>query len=283
MSDDESQNGGNAGATQAQHQAPVVSSVALKLPPFWPADPHVWFAQVEAQFDTRNVTSQRTKYHYVISSLSPDVASEVRDLIITPPATNQYKALKETLIERTAASQQLRLQQLLQGEQLGDRKPSQLLRRMVQLLGDQASEHTSVLLKELFFQRLPPNVRMILASTPGNNTVQDLATLADKIMEVTGNVPPSPINTVSAPDGQLVAELTKLREEVAHLKKLVRSNSHSPSRNRSHTHSRSSRSGSPSQAQQSTDLCWYHQRFGDHARQCRKPCSRQTGNALASH
>ena len=96
-----------------------------------------------------------------------------------------------------AASQQLRLQQLLQGEQLGDRKPSQLLRRMVQLLGDQASEHTSVFLKELFLQRLPPNVTMILASTPGNNTVQDLATLANKIMEVTGNVSPSPINTVS--------------------------------------------------------------------------------------
>ena len=200
-----------------------------------------------------------------------------------PASYQPIQGSQETLIKRTAASQQLRLQQLLQGEQLGDRKPSQLLRRMAQLLGDQASEHTSVFLNELFFQRLPPNVRMILASTPGNNTFQDLATLADKIMEVTGNVPPSPINTVSAPDGQLVAELTKLREEVAHLKRLVRSNSRSPSRNRSHTHSRSPRSGSPSHAQQSTDLCWYHQHFGDHARQCRKPCSRQMGNALASH
>ena len=88
MSDDESQAGGNAGGIQAQPQAPTVSSVALKLPPFWPADPHVWFAQVEAHFDTRNITSQKTKYHHVISSLSPDIASEVRDIIITPPANN---------------------------------------------------------------------------------------------------------------------------------------------------------------------------------------------------
>ena len=149
MSDDEYQAGRGAGGIQAQPQAPTVSSVALKLPPFWPADPHVWFTQVEAQFDTRNITSQKTKYHHVISSLSPDIASEVGDIIITPPANNQYKALKETLIECTTASQQLQLQQLLQGEQLGDRKPSQMLRRMVQLLGDQASEHTSVFLKEL--------------------------------------------------------------------------------------------------------------------------------------
>ena len=67
MSDDESQ--GDAGGIQAQPQAPTVSSIALKLPPFWPMDPHVWFAQVEAQFDTRNITSQKTKYHHVISSL----------------------------------------------------------------------------------------------------------------------------------------------------------------------------------------------------------------------
>ena len=138
----------------------------------------------------------------MISSLSPDIASEVRDIIITPPANNQYKALQETLIEGTAASQQLRLQQLLQGEQLGDRKPSQMVRRMVQFLGDQASEHTSVFLKELFLKRLPSNIRMILASTPDNNTLQDLATLADKIVEVTGITPaPLPINTVSDPDG----------------------------------------------------------------------------------
>ena len=81
-----------------------IAVINLKLPPFWPSDPEVWFAQVEAQFATRGITAQKTKFEYIVASLSPEYATEVRDLILHPPATRPYDSLRDQLVKRTLRS-----------------------------------------------------------------------------------------------------------------------------------------------------------------------------------
>ena len=157
----------------------AVAAVHLKLPPYWPADPEVWFAQVEAQFTTRGIIVQRTKFDHIVASLSPDIATEVCDLILRLPMENPYNNLKAQLIKRTTTSEQRRLQQLFNAEELGDHKPTQLLRQIQQLLGDKAASTDSSFLRELFLQRMPSNVRMVLASTVDTVSLEELATLAD--------------------------------------------------------------------------------------------------------
>jgi len=91
----------------------AVAAVNLKIPPFWPSDPEVWFAQVEAQFATRGISVQKTKFDHIVASLSPEVAVEVRDLILKPPTDHPYDTLKNQLVKRTAKSEQRKLQRLM--------------------------------------------------------------------------------------------------------------------------------------------------------------------------
>ena len=163
-------------------EQPRLAAVSVKLPPFWPSDTQLWFAQVQAQFSTCGITNQRTMFDYVIALLAPEFAAEIRDMILTPPAETPYDVLKETpydvlketLIKRTAASDQRRLQQLFSAEELGDRKPTQLLRRLQQLACDTPGAD-GAFLRELFLQRLPSNVRMVLASTRSDTPINELA------------------------------------------------------------------------------------------------------------
>ena len=70
-------------------------------------------------------------------------------------------------------------------EDLSDQKPSQLLRRLLQqLVGDRATTIDSTFLLDIFLQRIPNNVRMVLASTLDTVSLAKLAELADKIVEV---------------------------------------------------------------------------------------------------
>ena len=130
------------------------------------------------QFVTRGITAKFTKYAHVVSTLQPEVAQEVRDLLLNPPPKTPYTKLKTELVKRTSDSEQHRLHQLLNAEELGDRKPNQLYRKMQQLLGDQLEPS---IMKQLFLRRLPTHTQLILASTTDDPDNENLAKLADNL------------------------------------------------------------------------------------------------------
>ena len=120
-------------------EAITTNAVSLKLPDFWPSDPELWFAQAEALFTAQNITQEKTKFAHVVRVLPAQYASEVRDIILRPPE-EPYTAIKEELQKRVCPTKRQQLHQLLHVEDLGDRKPSQLLRHMLKLRGGTAAE-----------------------------------------------------------------------------------------------------------------------------------------------
>ena len=135
---------------------------------------------------------------------------------------------------------------------------------MQQLLGNKAATADQSFFRQLFLQRLPPNVRMVLASTKDNEDLESLASLADKVVEVASPA----VNTV---------QNTELSTDIAGLKKLVTS-SLSATR---HFHSPRHCTPSPAPPDKPTDLCWYHARFAEKATKCTKPCSWLSENVQA--
>ena len=130
-------------------------AVSLKLPTFWTSQPEVWFAQAEAQFSLRRITTDDTKYFYVLAALDQETATRLLDLINRPPADNKYQVLKDRLIDTFGLSRRERASRLLHFRPLGDSKPSALMDEMLALLGD----HTPCLLfEQLFLERLPEDI-----------------------------------------------------------------------------------------------------------------------------
>ena len=79
--------------TRRARSTPVPASItaaSVKIPPFWLADPLVWLAQVKAQFATRSITCQRTRFDHVVLALSNEFATEVRDIIFSQPEVEAY-------------------------------------------------------------------------------------------------------------------------------------------------------------------------------------------------
>jgi hypothetical protein len=63
---DEERNIVNMQEAPDRSQGGYIHRPTVRLPPFWPG---LWFATAETQFDLASVTSEWTKFNYVISQL----------------------------------------------------------------------------------------------------------------------------------------------------------------------------------------------------------------------
>lgn len=247
----------------------AVGAVAFKAPPFWKQNPKLYFAQIESEFVNAKITQDETKYHKLVSVIETDILAQVSDIILNPPSTLKYEKLKNRLIEQFQDTETRQIKLLLQELQLGDDRPSQLLRKMKDL----SKEVPGDFLKNLWLQRMPTAVQQILATSTGD--LDSLAKMADKIMEVTDS---SSVHLVEKKDGcshcqtiqKQVDELAKQVEDLKTEKRKWRKQSRSPARGRFVRKRSSSRKFDPT-----AGTCWYHYKYGSNARKCVKPCQHQ--------
>lgn len=261
-----------------------VFRISVKVPPFWPDKPTLWFAQLEGQFALANVTVDATKFYHVISVLEPKYAAEVEDIITRPPATDKYEKLKTELISRLSISRAERLKQLTLKEELGDRKPSQFLRHIRSLAGPDFPDE---FLRTLWMSRLPSLLQSIIAMQD-NLALDAVALMADKVYEAMPGMS-SPHVAVASSSHQVAAAsssqvpssaMDDLHRKIDALTRRLDAMSTSRGRKakpRSRSRGKRNQSRSRSRAGKSSvnnnRYCWYHFKFADKADKCIPPCS----------
>ncbi|XP_050500871.1 uncharacterized protein LOC114330710 [Diabrotica virgifera virgifera] len=244
-------------ANTSANTSASVDRISVKIPPLWPNDPEIWFLQVENQFTLANITSDATKFNYIVVNLDTAYILEVKDIIVSPPATER----------------------LLEHEELGDRRPSQFLRHLQSLAGTTVPDN---IVRSLWLGRLPASTQAILA-TQAKASLSAVAELADIISEAI-----APRAQISEASNARESTIEKLTAELAEMKIQLSSLSNAQAqantyrRNRSNSRRRPyPRDSSYSREHNSDILCWYHYRFGDQAKKCSPPCKHQ-GNVAGS-
>ena len=255
-------------AVTAANAAAQLAPVSVKLPEFWNNDPDIWFAQVQSQFNLKGITSDGTKFDHVVASLDSKSASEVRSILLHPPATEKFETLKQALIKAFGKTQCQKDAELLSMNGLGDRKPTALLRYINSLNDD-----PETLKRALFLMNLPVDVRNIIVSQK-IESLDELAEAADRVVD-------SKVVSTS----QAMSSINTSDEYVAQVKTNHKTQAES---HRSHrkTQADSHRCHGKTQTESNQFICWFHSRFGSNARRCSPDCIfsdliKDSGNAKA--
>ena len=169
--------------------------------------------------------------------------------------------------------------------------------------GESAQQIDQALIRELFLQRLPPSIRMILASTGPDMSLDAQATLADKMMEVSPAL--HQVHAVEQgqrrserperqsdeypdrkPEQSLKCNMQDLKWQMEELTQLMNSRSRPESRssNPAPLPRQGSQSGNRPEGTRypfRNGTCYYHFKFGDKATRCEGPCKMSAGNDQA--
>lgn len=248
-------------AVEDVHQAStqkieVINANSQRLPSFYIDDPETWFLQADAIFKAERIISQNTRFYKVFGQLPQQIVTQIADLAETP-GDAPYDALKKRLIEIFGATRSQKIQETLDHTQLGDQRPSQVLRKMKVQLGSSVTEE---ILQVLWTRTLPLRVQAIIVAFDKEN-LERKAEIADQVINISEQSTISPINNEPQNMVQdLQEQVERLTKKLDRLQSSKEYNHQMPTENKRHSFNNND------------NFCYYHKRWGRWARNCQQPC-----------
>ena len=162
---------------------------------------------VENIFSMRKIDSECQRHELLLSSLDLQHLQRVEHRLLDLDPVFLYSYLKAALVKIFGQTEEHQLHQLLHACESGNCKPTELLAKKRKLLGVKGSP---VLLKKLFMDRLPANVKRVLVAGPMDD-MDGITRRGDRVL-VEDRSPTSDPYFVAAPDKLLVEKVDRLAE-----------------------------------------------------------------------
>ena len=118
--------------TEREESQQHVPQQTVKLSPFWPQAPALWFTQAECSFTVKKIEAQYDRYCHVVAALPHESLRLVADLVESLPTETPYDDIKTRLVASHQLSDFQKAEKLFLMPPLGSRKPSEMMAAMLE-------------------------------------------------------------------------------------------------------------------------------------------------------
>lgn len=236
---------------------------SYNFPQFDRSDVNFYFTLCDIYFVKAGIVNEQGKFQALTLNLPSEILASVKTLVSEPSRNNPFTNLKNALILEFAQSDEVRFNSLLNDLKFDG--SCKLLYNSIIHLSEGFHFHESAI-KAFFFARLPKDLRLHANSFPEDLTIQQIINRLDSAFVILneGVKVPSALNArldnVDAKLNVFTSKLDFLTSQIS-FSKSQNDNSSLPQSNRAPFHSNNS-----------GNLCYYHQRFGNRAFRCIEPC-----------
>ena len=262
---------------------PAVIKRRPEIPAFDKQHIDIWIRRTENAYIRAGITSVPEKFAFLETKFTVDVDPKINEfLYITAPSDQSWKDFLDYLRKEYGATLQQKASIFVDGFKRDGRRPSQY----AATLNDKTKDVTiNDIKKEMLMRELPHEIRRMLQERAEKLTFEELAGLADSYFDRDGkprDCNPSSISSVMDTPSDQASDAE--HDDINAINNRFRQRQSFNKRNRQSTSQPShprldSRSTGRSLPDKNSDpsnsnLCYFHDKFGDKARNCQEACPR---------
>ena len=255
-----------------------------EIPQFDKENVEVWIRRTENAFIRALITSPREKFAFLESKFPCNFNSRINEFLWGTPTEDNYNNFIAYLRQEYGPTKQQKAAIILDGFKRDGRKPSQYVAALVEKTKDVTLDDIR---KEMLVREMPVEIRRMLQERIEGETLENAAKAADAYFDQEGRprFQNSSVNHVQHPENDMDTDESDGVNAVGG--RFQRKPNGFKKQNQNQNFGRPAQKGwhaptakKPQQAaqqqtpasQQSNDLCYYHNRFGNKSQKCEVGC-----------